>query len=150
MPNEVLVAIGGFIGGGLITYLVGNYKSLTETDVTMVNDQIEQTWRIEGCAVDYWLADTKSSSENDKHLASLLNGAMTASSYFENDAERLMAHSYSKFKELDDDLFDLATGGDFQGHARDVDHDRVIQIISKCNEMRSFLRKTRRSIFGAR
>lgn len=148
--TELLIGLAGALLGGLIHYLIQNYLNLHTADVDLINNQIEQIGRIEKAGVDYWHHDPTDAEGEDKRLASLLNGEMTSSSYFEKDAKRLMKLKYSKYEALDGELYDMATGGDFQTKAKAVDCERVIGLMAKCHELRAFLRKTRRSVYWAR
>lgn len=146
--------IGAFLGaflGGLISYLITNFMSIKSTDVAFINNHMEQLTKLEVHARNYWLNDEAACKGSDEQLAALVNGAMTAGSYFEDHASKILTKpQYHKYTQLDGELFDLITGDTFETARKEVDCQRVIQIMTKCNEIRGFLATTRRSIFWAR
>ena len=96
-----------------------------------------------------WLNDATLNPTEDLRFSACLNGAMSASTCFYEVARRVLGCLYPEYDELDQTLFEAATGGDFQSVVKVVDPNRVVEIMTTCNEMRSLLRKARRSLFWA-
>lgn len=148
--SAALIGLCGIILGGLISFLITNFMSKKATDVDLINNQMEQVSKLESYALDYWLNGGDAVKGSNAKLAALVNGAMTAGSYFEEHAVKIMSKfQYATYTRLDGELFDLVTGGTFETVEKVVDCERVVEIMAKCNEIRSFLATTRRSIFGA-
>lgn len=148
--TELTIGLAGALLGGLVQYLIQNYLNLHSADVDLINNQIEQVDRIEKAGIAYWHYDPVVDELEDQRLAAILNGEMTSSSYFEEEAMRLMKSRYASYETLDGGIFDIATGGQFQTKSKEVDCERVIELMAKCHELRAFLRKTRRSVYWAR
>jgi hypothetical protein len=148
--NAALIGFCGVILGGLISYLITNFMSKKATDVDLINNQMDQVSKLESYALDYWLNDGEAVKDSNDKSAALVNGAMTAGSYFEEHAVRIMSKlQYATYTRLDGELFDLVTGGTFETAEKAVDCERVVEIMAKCNEVRGFLAMARRSMFGA-
>ncbi|WP_320177505.1 hypothetical protein [Roseovarius pacificus] len=114
-------------------------------DSAHLNDHISEIKLIEGYAVEYWLADPVLENFKQKYNQAKLEGAISASGCFNEDAKRILGNKYSAYVKLDQAIYEAATGGQFGTAAKQADYNRVIEIMRLCNEMRSLLRQSRRS-----
>lgn len=147
---EFAIAIFAALLGALLTYLAQNYFAMQSQDAQCIDDHILEIRNIENYALEYWLTDPKENPVADAVLASKVQGAMTVSSCFNVEARRLLGALHQEYIELDQWIFDAATGGDFLGNSRTIDGNRAIEIMSACNNMRALLRRSRRRLYWAR
>lgn len=147
--NEWLAAVVGGIVGGLTSYLFQTFLNIKNEDVAVINNHISDIDRIERAATEYWLCDASQNQGKAEELAAILSGCLAVSGCFNAHAAKLLGYRYSDYKLLDDDLFDLATGGDFQVAGRNPDLQRVTSIITACHSLRLVLKHARRARFWA-
>lgn len=147
--GEWVAAIAGGIIGGLATYLLQTLTNLRSEDVAAINNHIADIDRIEAAAIEYWLHDAKKDPSRAKELAAVLNGCLAVSGCFNVSARELLSNRYGEYKRLDDELFDVATGGNFQVADRRPDLERVTGIMSVCHSMRMVLKQARKARFWA-
>lgn len=141
---EALLAavLGAFLG-----YCTSIFFMLKNQDSILINEHINTIFRIEETAIKYWSVEN---STNLAAQAARLDGDMTASSFFLEDAERLLGKKFDEFKKLDGELFDLVTGESFQTASHTANYSTCTEIITKCNQIRSLLSNSRWSLFWTR
>lgn len=150
MSELEIAAVAAVLAASLaaiFTSLIHTYFQMRSADVDSINDHIGEIRRIEEYAVAYWLVDPATNPDEELRLSTCLSGAMSASSHFNEVAGRIFGSSYAKYIDLDQRLYNTATGGMFQSAGRQIDTRRVIETMNICNELRALLRKRRRSIF---
>lgn len=147
---EFAVAIVGGLVGGLVAYLMQMHLTMYSADTSSLNEHIDELRIIEDYAVAYWLLDHDEDLRVESDLEAKLEGALTASACFNEDAKRILGRLYPAYVEFDQEFFDAVTGGDFQTAHRKSEPHRVIEIIRIGNEMRALLRKGRRQQYGAK
>jgi hypothetical protein len=148
---EVAIALIASIVGAVLALAAQTFFSIRATNVSLIDDHIEDIKIIESIAVKYWLSSNEPAAiQSEDCQPYRLEGAMTASSCFNELASDIMGQGYKKYRSLDFELYDLCTGGDFRSKDRMFDGDRVIQIIECCNRLRSALRLARRSQYWIR
>lgn len=147
---EFAVAIFAALAGALLTYLAQTYFAMHSEDSSHLSDHIDEVRRIENYAVDYWLADPKDDAAKQRHFQAQLEGAVSASSCFNEDARRILGWRYGEYVDLDQKIYDAATGGSFGSSDKEIEYNRVVEIMSLCNQMRSLLRQARRGQYGAK
>lgn len=147
---ELFIAILAGVFGALLAYLAQTYFAMQSQDSAYLNDHITEIQRIENYAVAYWLTDPKLDSDGMLIHQAKLEGAISASGCFNNDAKRILGKNYEKYVSLDQSIFETATGGSFQTNLKKVDYPRVVEIMRYCNEMRALLRRSRRQQYWAR
>lgn len=140
----------GALLGALLTYFTTNYITMLSMDVASLNDHVAQVKLIEKYAVAYWLTDPNVDPIQNHNLETKLLGAISASAYFEKEAKRILCGNYSKYCQLDQELYESATGGNFQSKSKAMDPERVIKTMKVCNELCALLRKSRRSLYWVR
>ncbi|MBR3371151.1 MAG: hypothetical protein IKG52_11045 [Rhodobacteraceae bacterium] len=140
----------GFIGGGIVTYLAQNYIRIIDEDVKLLNDHIDDLETLEQSAIAYWLSSAKHLSHEDKCLRARIYGALSVADCFRPSAERLLGCNGKEYFALDAELYDIATGGDFETQSKKMDPDRAAEIIKVAHKMRSVLRRSRRSMYWFR
>ena len=146
---EFSVAIFAAFSGALLTYIAQNYFAMQAEDSAHVNDHISEITLIEAYAVAYWLVEPDEKDIQRLNQAKL-EGAISASACFNEDARRILGKDYGKYINLDQAIFEAATGGQFGTATKQIDYSRVVEIMSLCNEMRSLLRRSRRSQYWLR
>lgn len=147
---EFGIAIFAALAGGFATYLAQNYFAMQSEDSAHLNDHSSEITLIESYAVDYWLADPGEGEARERLCQAKLEGAISASSCFNKDAQRILGNQYQEYVRLDQAIYDAATGGQFGTVTKKADYDRVVSIMTLCNEMRSLLRQSRRNQYWAR
>lgn len=146
---EFAVAIFAALAGALITYIVQNFFAMQSEDSAHLNDHISEIKLIESYAVAYWLAEPGAEGKEQRLYQAKLEGAISASSCFNIDAQRILGSKYNEYVKLDQAIYDAATGGQFGTATKEIDYDRVVEIMKLCNELRSLLRQSRRNKYWA-
>ncbi len=147
---EFAIAIVAGLVGAILAYLAQIYFSLQSENTLTLSDHIIEISTIEAYALDYWATDNGKEIKNDEILASKLEGAMSASSCFHEEAKRILGFRYSDYVELDQEIYEATTGGSFRTSEKSIEYQRIIEIMTLCNRMRSLLRKSRREQYWAR
>lgn len=119
-------------------------------DSAHLNDHISEIKLIESFAVAYWLEEQDEGEKNERLYQAKLEGAISASGCFNQDAQRILGDNYNEYVKLDQAIFEATTGGQFGTISKKVDYNRVVEIMTLCNEMRSLLRRSRRKQYWAR
>lgn len=156
--SDIFQSAGLLILGGLATYVVRNFFEYLNAEKCLIDDHIEDICAIEELSTKYWLMDLSLVEQHNIHetklemkdLSSRIEGKLTASSYFEETAEKIFRQKYKEYEDLDFLLYDLTTGDDFGDTNKVSDPNRVVEIIKTCNKMRLMLRKSRQSLFWFR
>ncbi|WP_270729579.1 hypothetical protein [Shimia sp. Alg240-R146] len=141
---EFLVAIFAALAAALLTYLAQNYFAMQSEDSAHLNDHISEIKIIESYAVEYWLADPDEEEKKQRLYQVKLEGAISSSSCFNEDAQRILGYKYTEYVKLDQAIFEAATGGAFGTAEKAIDYNRVVEIMTLCTQMRSLLRQSRR------
>lgn len=147
---EIFIAILAGLFGALLAYLGQTYFAMQSQDSAYLNDHISEIQRIEDYAVAYWLTDQKLDSARLLLHQTKLEGAISASGCFNNDAKRILGKNYQNYVSLDQLIYEAATGGSFSTNLKEIDYNRVVEIMTYCNEMRALLRRSRRQQYWAR
>ena len=147
---EFGVAIFAALAGALITYLAQNYFAMQSEDSAHLNDHISEIKLIESYAVAYWLAEPDEEEKKQRLYQAKLEGAISSSSCFNEDAQRILGNKYNKYVKLDQAIYEAATGGEFGTATKAIDYNRVVEIMTLCTQMRSLLRQSRRNQYWAR
>ncbi|UWS06742.1 hypothetical protein [Phaeobacter inhibens] len=145
-----MAAILGGIVGALAAAILQYVTNVLYENISTINDHIEEIKGIEVRAIQYWLIDPASDQSAEDESGALLQGAMSASAMFNINGRSLLGCHHDKYIELDQQLFEAATGGDFRGAAKKPDYQRVEEISTICCEIRALLRKCRKAQFGAK
>ncbi|WP_424973580.1 hypothetical protein [Dinoroseobacter sp. S124A] len=144
---EFAVAVFAAFAGALITYIAQNYLAMQSEDSAHLNDHISEIKLIESYAVAYWLAEPDDVEQ--RLYQAKLEGAISASGCFNKDAQRILGNKYNEYVKLDQAIYEAATGGQFGTATKKIDYNRVVEIMTLCNELRSLLRQSRRSQYWA-
>ena len=145
----MVTVLAGALAGALITVIIQSFLAVRNMDISALNDNISLINSVESLAVDYWLRVGEEDPEKELASAARLRGTLDASAAFEATARRLFKAAYESFQVLDGDLFDAATGGQFESAGRKADPERAIAVMQLCNRLRGKLREQRRNIFIA-
>lgn len=147
---EFAVAIFAAFAGALITYMAQNYFAMQSEDSAHLNDHISEIKLIESYAVAYWLAEPDEGGKEQRLYQAKLEGAISASGCFNEDAQRILGNNYNDYVKLDQAIYEATTGGQFGTATKEIDYNRVVEIMGLCNELRSLLRQSRRNQYWAR
>ena len=148
--NAAMVAVLGGISGAVVAAVWQYVTNLLNANISTINDHIQEIKTIEALAIRYWLIDPKSDPTAEHESEALLLGAMNASAMFNAQGEKLLGYRHGEYLDLDQQLFEAATGGDFGVKAKQPDYQRVTEISTICCKIRAFLRECRKAQFGAR
>lgn len=147
---DFVVAVLGGVVGAFATYMIQIWFVLASEDVALLNDQIFSIDRIEREAFAYWLAHGKGTHKDEIVFAAKLKAAVGVSEPFLEDAKRILVSRFAAYKALDSNLFDTATGGDFENPSRLASAEVAVAVSAICHDMRALLRTARRRRFWAR
>jgi hypothetical protein len=139
--------------GALLAFIAQNIFFFKTENVSIVNDYIKIYSDIEDYATKYWLCDCESNKDSlflNFDCISHINGMINASGHFYETAQNVLGKYHNEFVEIDQNLFDLVTGGEYESKNKKRDINRAIEIITKCNEMKALLHKSRRAQFWAK
>ncbi len=145
---QFLYSAFAVLAGGLTTFVLTAVFAMKKAEIDSINDHIGELRNIETLATEYWLQNATHQKESE--MVARLKGAFSASAHFNNVAPRILGYRYEIYAELDTQLYDLATGGQFESASRTSNSSTAIDIISICTEIRALLREARRSIFWTR
>lgn len=141
--------IVGVLIGSILTLLLQFLLASRLTKVAILNDHAADISNIEKLATEYWLEPGQADADQEKVRAAKLKGAVHSTASFAKQAEKLFRAKYKEYKDLDFQIFDATTGGDFETTERAVDADRVVRVILLCSEMRAMLRSQRSRLYWA-
>jgi hypothetical protein len=112
----------------------------------LVKDYLEDLKEIEKLSVQYWLGDHQSDRDALKRAGVELRARLNATGIFRERVKtrKIVVESlYAGFKDLDNRLFDLATGGKFQTHVMEADEQTADEIVQVVSELRMILRESK-------
>lgn len=132
----------------LLGFFSATYFAMRQADISSINDHLEDIKQIESLAVLYWLGEFKSPQEQAS-TGHRLRGKLHAAALFRERSSNLLGCRYVEFRSLDGDLFDVATGGDFESASFSPSPETAITVMTKCNEIRALLRTVRKHIYWA-
>lgn len=118
---------GFIILGAVIGWFLQQYRVARSEDIALVNEHIKDIEKFCDAAQTYWLK-TPTTTEEDAGLAAKVRATHSATTLLYPDIGKICQNRESEYKFLTFDLFDAATGGQFEGHAREMDAQRVIEI----------------------
>jgi hypothetical protein len=139
--------------GAFLAFAAQNIFYFKAENVSIVNDYIKSYEEIERYATRYWLSGDENSKDSrgvDIECVAHINGMINASNQFYETAQSVLGKFHDEFVEIDQELFDLVTGGSFNSRGKKVDINRATEIITKCNEMKALLHKSRRAQFWSK
>ncbi|WP_155914577.1 hypothetical protein [Asticcacaulis sp. AC460] len=131
---------------GLITLIVTTLFNIRSAQNEIVKDYLEDLKKIEDLSIQYWLGDHEAKRDDLEKIAIELRARLTATGDFCQLVGKngiVVAGFYSRFRKLDGQLFDLATGGSFQTAMMKADPATADQLIQILSEIRSLLRQSR-------
>lgn len=123
---EFGVAVFAAFAGALLTYLAQNYFAMQSENSAHLNDHISELERIESYAVAYWSAEPREGRKKQQLYQAKLEGAISASGCFNEVAQRILGNDYSKYMEMDQAIYEAATGGQFGAAAKKIDYHRIV------------------------
>ncbi len=130
------------------TVLHGNYFSIRSQSVNYIDDYLRDLGTIESLAVEYW--SKNASAPEEKLLSARLRGALHSSSIFLEYSKNALGNDHPRFTDLDGEMYDAATGGDFDGADRVESYERIVRIATTASELRHLLRAARMKTYWAR
>ncbi|NRP11463.1 hypothetical protein XMM379_000633 [Aliiroseovarius sp. xm-m-379] len=143
---DIAAALIGALIGFLLAFVAQAFWGRKGQVLAHVNDYISDLDRVERLATDFWSVDQKSTSDAER---AKLRAATHATALFLDEAENLLGDLSKEHEKLDFELFDAATGGDFDSSQRTADLKRVERVIIACNQIRNLVRKARIRSFAA-
>lgn len=134
----------------LVAFCLGvasaTYFAMRQTDVAALNDHIDDIRQVEALASSYWLGEEDDERKRDI-VGHRLRGKLHTTALFRGSYAKVLGAELAEYKRLEGDLFDLATGGNFQTADFKPDPKVANAIMTNCNEMRILLRRVRKHIY---
>lgn len=146
MAAEIMIALVAAVVAALLTFIIQAWIIRASDAATLLNEQIVQIGRLEKIAIEFWSCDADQDFRSLQCQQAEIEGVLAATSHFLDAADPILGMRRVRYKQLDDEVFDAITGGDFASHSRRSDPDRVRNIIVSCGSQCSLLRHARRNI----
>jgi hypothetical protein len=154
MPEQVLERAGFIVVGAVLSWLFQQYRVLRAEDSALINEHIKDIEKFRDQAVEYWLAvpDAKLPAEGeadirkmkDMALAAKVRAAHAATTIPYPRIAALSGKREAEYKQTSQELYSLATGGEFEGGRSGIDPQRAILIFDTSAQLINFLREVRR------
>jgi hypothetical protein len=134
--------IGFVVFGAVIGWFLQQYRVARSEDISLVNEHIKDIEKFCEAAQAYWLK-TPSTKEEDVALAAKVRATHSATTLLYPDIGRICENRRSEYEFLTFDLFNAATGGQFEGSHRELDAPRAIDIGDASARLVHLLRSNR-------
>jgi len=133
---------GFIVLGAVIGWFLQQYRVARSEDIALVNEHIKDIEKFCDAAQAYWLK-TPATPEEDIALAAKVRATHSATTLLYPDIGKLCENRQSEYKFHTFDLFNAATGGQFEGHDRTLDAPRAIEIGDASARLVHLLRSNR-------
>lgn len=154
MLEQLFERAGFLVVGAVLSWLFQQYRVLRAEDSALINEHIKDIEKFRDQAVDYWLAvpDLKPPGEGeadirkmkDTALAAKVRAAHAATTIPYPAVAALSGTRQSAYKQRSQELYSLATGGDFEGKREGIDPQRAMLIFDASAQLINLLRDVRR------
>mgnify|MGYP001095097718 CR=1 FL=1 len=146
---SIMISIGSAAVGAIISYFLLRFRLRTSEAQSAINDHIKDIEKFVSLSQAYWLkssSETNAESERAAFVKSALHRLTISypiiSVHCKGESE--------KYKKLMLEMFELATGGEFETFKRSIDSERALSTAEKSNEIVMQLRRIRRMSMSVR
>lgn len=154
MPEPWMERAGFIVVGAVLSWLFQQYRVLRAEDSALINEHIKDIEKFRDQAVDYWLSvpETKKPAEGDIDVRKMKDTALAAKVRAAHAATtipypRVAALSgalQADYKRKSQELYSLATGGDFEGNRDGINPERAMLVFDMSSQLINLLREVRR------
>ncbi|MCQ0971538.1 hypothetical protein MLD63_14020 [Paracoccus sp. TK19116] len=138
---QIAAVFISFLLGILATVFVQPWLSRIQNDISSIADLMFDINKLEDLAIEYW--SQSGGTAEARKLESQIHGGFAATTHF--DYQRICGSRTDQFRNLDLEIHDEITGGNFEGADRAPEYARIISILHKTHEMKFLLREIKRS-----
>ncbi len=148
--HSYLSAVLAVIVGTVMAFIYTSYVNHRTNQNDIIKDYLADLQKIEDLCRMYWLPLNGDLPLQHSNIGHELRAKLEATSVYYTLSQNILGHSFAQFKELDQKLFDLATGGDFQTKRFEPCVETYAGCIEAISEIRNLLRTKRNTMFWSR
>ncbi|KQI68175.1 hypothetical protein AN189_12335 [Loktanella sp. 3ANDIMAR09] len=148
MLSDLLIAVAGGFAGFIASVFFHAWTGRISDDQASLDELKEALSQVRQLGLNFWLVDAMPSNDEIKARTILWCAVHTTSEY-EKILRRCLKADFDEYQRLDDRLFDIATGDEFESAGRKANPAIATEISVTCSKMRSMIRTRRRDLLWA-
>ncbi len=158
MPDNLLERSSFLVAGALLAWVLQQYRVLRNEDTALINEHIKDVEKFRDQALEYWLAvpdpklkdDIEHRKMKDLALAAKVRAAHAATTIPYQAVAALSGSRQAEYKTTTQELYALATGGDFESQRDGIEPERALEIFDSASRLINLLREIRREVISIR
>jgi hypothetical protein len=145
----MLVLLGTIIGGFLSFIWSVVLARISETQAALT-ELLDELQKLQDLVMQFWCRPRILGADVYEldQLKIAVGVSMQLTAQYEKVLIRSLRVKFDEYQGLDDKLFDLVTGGEFDSRVRVADSNRAFQACEVCAEMRKIVRDSRFKLLG--